>query len=255
MTLASGDPSRAGDRLAEQSEVGEHDRRGVGALRHAVRIEGGRSTEPPEEHLPRRAPGAGAPAGQVRTGQSVGGRVARERPAPRVESRHPVVRAHPEGAVVVLEDAADDIAGQPVPASVRRERSRPGVELVQTVLGTQPQRAGTVEVNGIDAVVAQRARPSREVLVHGEPARGRIEPVQARRVRAEPERALPVLGDVQIGLASLPRLVFVDGETSRGGVETIQSVRGRRPQRSPRSISRRGTMSLPRLNGSRGSCR
>src|ERR1700730_15727064 len=93
-------------RVPRQPEIGKNNRRCVGSIRNVVREEGGGPTEPAKEHLSTWTLGARAPAGEIRARQSVSHRVIVESSALRIESRHPIVGAHPQIAVVISKNAS-----------------------------------------------------------------------------------------------------------------------------------------------------
>src|ERR1700733_6663163 len=186
------------NRSARQAKFRENHRGCVRRVRYSVGVEDTGSVKTPEEHLSAAILEARAPAGQVRTRQSLCCRVTINRRDLRIESRYPVIGTHPKVAVVIVEDAGHSIAWDAIAPRIDGERARPGVKLVQPVLCADPHGAGTIKVHRVHSVVAQCPGAIHIVFVAGELTRRRIKTMQTGRVGAKPQRSFPVLDQFKI---------------------------------------------------------
>src|SRR5262249_29876438 len=148
-----------------QPEVSQYCPRNERSVRDLGGIEGRGTAEAAEEHLPAWTFEAGTPARQVRARNSVGDRKAPELPRLRIEAGQALVGSQPKLARAVFQNAAHHVSRETVLLVIGLEGPGIRVKFVQTVLRADPHIARAIEMDGIYAIVAQRARVVGVVLV------------------------------------------------------------------------------------------
>src|SRR5947207_8889181 len=127
--------------ITKQAEIGENDEWCMGRINDIVRIEGRSAVVTAEKHLSTRTLETCAPTGQIRPRQPLGSREGREHFGVRVESCDTVVRAHPQIAAFIFQDAAHRIARKAVLLCPGTEPTRQRIESIQPILSAHPNCA------------------------------------------------------------------------------------------------------------------
>src|SRR5262249_47777968 len=124
-----------------------------------------------------------------------------ERAGARVEARQAVVRAQPEAIRAVGLDSPHDLAGQVDPAGLALEANLLGCrgaayDMIETATGgADPHLPTTVDMHGIDRVVAETRAIVVILLVVEEAARRSLQEIEAAANRPDPEVATGVFRD------------------------------------------------------------
>ncbi len=178
-----------------------------------------------EEQLAARAlvPGPEVELGRL---QAVAHPVARELACAGVEARQSVVGAQPEPALVVAADAVDDVARQAVSRGEGLEGLSVRGQVAQAAVRAHPEASRRVHEQRVDDVRGQAAGVSRPGLVANEPARPRVEQVDALLHRADPQAAVRRLGQARDLVAAQARGILrveaVVREPPRLGIDRLQ---------------------------------
>ena len=199
-----------GQRILPHGEALQQHAGRIVAQMDVVGIEAVEALHPAEEHLARRGAVVGA-VGEFVALQPLETVVADHLARRGVEPRQSLVRAQPQIARIVLQNAVDGVVGKPLPLGVPAEGDR-SVPLpdqpVESVSGADPECRIAGHIERKDVVAADRTGV-RGGRVDLETARRGVEAVQASAARAEPQPSAVRRGDREDAVVAQRRRILL----------------------------------------------